>query len=113
MYGKKIEVGDKIIYGMPKVGEKLLCKKNSHRSLHSDGFNTQSKFGLIKGIHYEVLEVISFSVLIKGGLYPHSSAYETMYFQTNFKSKGSYFLWDHFYTAQELRKLKLKELCTK
>ena len=79
---------------MFKVGDKLLCKKIV-KHIHIK----ETKYYTITKISYD-------SVLIDDWWF--NKNYNFYSFGSYIKK--SYYVWDYFYTPQELRKLKLKQL---
>ena len=81
---------------MLKVGDELLCKKVF------DFFKISTDFLVNNYYTIKIIDKTDNSILI-----------EKIWFSLNKTSKNSLYrvcIWDHFYTPQELRKLKLEKL---
>ena len=75
-----------------KIGDKLLCKKTIY-------YRQEKDIDLIENEFYTIAEINSYA--IKNILWFSIKHTTTSYL---------YYVWDYFYTPQEERKLKLKQL---
>ena len=88
-----------------KVGDKLICKETvEHNKYSSENYRRVYFFGkeyTIKNIHSAHGVFITMDNSDRG-----------MWFHINRRAlyQDEFFLWDHFYTPQELRIAKLKKL---
>ena len=82
---------------MLKVGDKLLCKKTYEHN------RFEGKYYTITGIDNECVYFVYF---VDNGCWPHSLS-DVGY---SLNSNGNWYIWNYFYTPQEMRKLKLKQL---
>ena len=80
-----------------KEGNKLLCKKN-YQNNNVDIFTFGEKYIIIDTDIYDVYHFYLFDT-------------KTQWLCNKQKNIGYPYLWDIFYTEQELRKIKLKKLC--
>lgn len=78
-----------------KIGDKLLCKRNL------DTYITKGKIYEIKEIYTKYISIKDNDVLRK-----YSNVLLVLYFDKDF---GTY-IWDYFYTIEEIRMFKLESL---
>ena len=88
---------------MLKVGDRLLCKKGVTDSLSGDIYYKEKKY-------YEIKKVTDEKIILDSEIHGFEDTwYFFPYISFNF------YIWDHFYTKIDLRKIKLEKLeeCTK
>ena len=78
-----------------KIGDKLLCKKN-----YIIFRKEKLYFYEILNVEYEIINIIC----------EKQSIYNSWYFSLDPNDKLWDYIWDYFYTPQEVRKMKLKKL---
>jgi hypothetical protein len=80
----------------------LLCKKNYNFSINHETY--------IKGISYNI-EIVEFYNIGDNDLNTYYIYNDKSYLATYFyDNKGVRHIWNHFYTQEEMRKLKLDSL---
>ena len=80
---------------MLKVGDRLLCKKNTNYNKYVFASNKY------KNVHYIITKIF------ENHVYFDDASFEDWFLYNN---KSNWYIWDYFYTPQEMRKLKLKQL---
>ena len=70
---------------MLRVGDRLLCKKTTN-------YDADNKYYIITRILGDIVY------------------FNNDYYHYNYNDKFGYYIWDHFYTPQEVRKMKLERL---
>ena len=83
---------------MLRVGDKLLCKKNYNRIKKNDYRNGRSPCKIKKNEYYIITNIdISFYFFVDNYWY-------------SLDPNSNWYLWEYFYTPQEIRKMKLERL---
>ena len=92
------------------VGDKLYCKEtiiyNSNKFVKGCFYNIENKESSVGCIFYHI-SYNTFGSSFGSWFYINKKDFE--YWQVGVKTRY-YYIWDYFYTTQELRKLKLEKI---
>ena len=84
---------------MLKVGDKLLCKKSDSLRCKR-GKSDKVYLGKVKDKYYIITDIVNNRIYFDDDYY-YLNSLSTNWFK---------YIWDYFYTPQELRKMKLEKL---
>ena len=79
-----------------KVGDKLVCKKDTHSWL--DGRISKGDMCVVDRVYANLVNIKKIT------------ANTSLIFTTNYRSEVDEHIWDHFYTEKEARKIKLSKI---